>query len=56
MPALILTVKAVLRAAFRIKSVSENFCSMEKGRVEVQALPFYTIGKTRPPSLLGGLF
>jgi hypothetical protein len=29
---------------------------MEKGMVEVQALPFYTIRKTRPPSSLGNLF
>jgi hypothetical protein len=29
---------------------------MEKGNMEVQALPFYTIRKTRPPRLLGSLF
>jgi hypothetical protein len=29
---------------------------MEKGMMEVQDLPFYTIRKTRPPSLLGNLF
>jgi hypothetical protein len=29
---------------------------MEKGNMEVQALPFYTIRKTRPPRLLGTLF
>jgi hypothetical protein len=29
---------------------------MEKGKMEVQALPFYAIRKTRPPSLLGSLF
>jgi hypothetical protein len=29
---------------------------MEKGIMEVQTLPFYTIRKTRPPILLGRLF
>jgi hypothetical protein len=29
---------------------------MEKGKMEVQALPFYAIRKTRPPILLGSLF
>jgi hypothetical protein len=29
---------------------------MEKGKMKVQALPFYAVRKTRPPRLLGSLF
>jgi hypothetical protein len=42
--------------AVRLKSVVKPFSEWRRGKWRCKTLPFYTIRKTRPPSLLGKLF
>jgi hypothetical protein len=44
------------RMLYDSKVLMKTFCWMEKGNMEVQALPFYTIIKIRPPRSLCSLF
>jgi hypothetical protein len=45
-----------LQRGVRLKSVIKTFAEWRRGNWRCKTLPFYTIRKTRPPSLLGRLF